>query len=669
MSRVLVFRPACAGQWTAFLLPSVLTLLATGYRPALLTAAPSKAEREQEATVLVTHALDAEAEGKTTDRNELLQWALEKVPDFAPALWHSGFVRFENKWTKADDIPHASKVQKDLVAYDEQRDQSPQTASGQLRLVNWCAAHKLFEQERAHLTRVLDADPNNAMARKRLHFVMLDGIWRSQEEVRAAAAQADRIAASIKKWSLRLKQAQRMLDQTDGHSAGAAKRLRAIQDPDAIPAMEQSLANLNEASARLLVDILSKMKSPDASLALARVAVTSAWVSVREEAAENLKTRSDDDYVPALLSALSTPILAKMELYQAWDGRLIYNHAFYSEAQDHRELSGYQTAFQRGWQSDYNSETIPLAPTQRSSNGRLNTAVTHFDVKTTTASEPNAGKAIGMAQQTAVAREAIRESANRRIDEQNRRVCEVLAISTGKDLPASPEAWWDWWKDHNEVVTDGDKPLQQSFEANQVLVNDSPGFVNNRPGTSIVVTPVPTMPAVLTMPAPSPVVRSSYFPSNTPHSCLAAGTPIWTAAGSRYVDQIKPGDLVLSQNPDTGELSYKPVLATTFNKGAKIFKMRVGQDEIRSTGGHTFWVDRRGWVRVRQLETAARLHAVAGATAVEEVEATGVMAPVFNLIVADFHTYFVGKERVLSHDITPRKAVDATPLGLLGSRK
>ena len=46
------------------------------------------------------------------------------------------------------------------------------------------------------------------------------------------------------------------------------------------------------------------------------------------------------------------------------------------------------------------------------------------------------------------------------------------------------------------------------------------------------------------------------------------------------------------------------------------------------------------------------------------VEQTDVVARTYNLIVADFHTYFVGYERVLSHDNTVRKAVNATPVGL-----
>jgi hypothetical protein len=48
-----------------------------------------------------------------------------------------------------------------------------------------------------------------------------------------------------------------------------------------------------------------------------------------------------------LLSALSGPLQSRSELYQTPDGRLVYNHSFYREVQDHKELAVQQTAFRR----------------------------------------------------------------------------------------------------------------------------------------------------------------------------------------------------------------------------------------------------------------------------------------------------------------------------------
>lgn len=45
-------------------------------------------------------------------------------------------------------------------------------------------------------------------------------------------------------------------------------------------------------------------------------------------------------------------------------------------------------------------------------------------------------------------------------------------------------------------------------------------------------------------------------------SCFVAGTMIETADGDRPIEEIQIGNLVLSANPETGEIAYKPVVNT-----------------------------------------------------------------------------------------------------------
>jgi hypothetical protein len=58
------------------------------------------------------------------------------------------------------------------------------------------------------------------------------------------------------------------------------------------------------------------------------------------------------------------------------------------------------------------------------------------------------------------------------------------------------------------------------------------------------------------------------------------------------------------------------------------------------------------------------LHTSAGSVTVSAVEA-GRHSETHNLIVADFHSYFAGQSRLLSHDNTVRRATSATVPGLL----
>ena len=150
--------------------------------------------------------------------------------------------------------------------------------------------------------------------------------------------------------------------------------------------------------------------------------------------------------------------------------------------------------------------------------------------------------------------------------------------------------------------------------------------------------------------------------------CLAAGTPVWTASGLVAIEKIRVGDLVLAQAPDSGELAYKPVLKTTLRPRGPLVKVRVAGGEVFETsGGHLFWVAGEGWVKSRQLKAGQELHAAQGAVGLSQVE-TGRTLETHNLVVADFHTYFVGRSRVLCHDNTIKRATHAVIPGLVRQR-
>ena len=148
------------------------------------------------------------------------------------------------------------------------------------------------------------------------------------------------------------------------------------------------------------------------------------------------------------------------------------------------------------------------------------------------------------------------------------------------------------------------------------------------------------------------------------YECLVAGTPVWTNAGAVAVEKIRPGDMVLSQNPETGELGYKPVLRTTIRAAGPLVKIRADEAAIRCSGGHPFWVSGSGWVKAREMKAGMPLHAIEGTLQVYSVEPED-NAKTYNLIVADFHTYFAGRAMVLSHDNTIRQPTDAIVPGLV----
>ena len=102
---------------------------------------------------------------------------------------------------------------------------------------------------------------------------------------------------------------------------------------------------------------------------------------------------------------------------------------------------------------------------------------------------------------------------------------------------------------------------------------------------------------------------------------------------------------------ETGELAFKPVLRTTIGPPIELVKVKAGEDTIQCTGGHAFWVPGSGWTHARKLDPQTLVHGVAGAAEIDSV-GPGTKQETYNLVVADWNTYFVGRGKLLVHDVT-----------------
>ena len=135
-------------------------------------------------------------------------------------------------------------------------------------------------------------------------------------------------------------------------------------------------------------------------------------------------------------------------------------------------------------------------------------------------------------------------------------------------------------------------------------------------------------------------------------TCFVAGSPVWTRRGLVPIDQVQLGDLVLSMNPETGELAYQPVVYRTLRPSTKMLRLNVGYETIGTTLGHPFWVSGEGWVRAVDLTAGQPLRGCG------EILRLGRISQAkedlgYNLEVAEFKTYFVGRNKILVHDNTP----------------
>jgi hypothetical protein len=600
--------------------------------------AETSPEKPRGAAQLVRDALAAEIAGTPSQRGDLLEAALEESPAYAPALWQTGHVRVRSGWVKYDEIPALASRDKPLAAYRAIRGGYPDTVAGQMALAGWCAAHGLPDQQRAHLTQVLAHDPNNQEARRLLGDRYVNGTWLSAEEQQRQSGRAAEEAASAGQWDRKLRKLSADLSHRSPlRRRAAAATLAAIRDPGAIPAIDEVLFDASPEAARLAVDVLSQMSDLSACGVLARWAVYSPWQPVRRAAAEALKARDMDGYVPSLLSAMASPLVAQVQPLGTRGGRTVYGLEYSRQRQ-------------------YHEEVVPLTP------GAARTA---FPPGAPNGGAPAADPATALPRTRVAAPllQAAVSGQNASTEEVNERISQALAVATGQRGLVTPEQWWQWWNQRNEVSLSGPKSVRTisapRFIGLSRLEPKLPAMLEEPELASSQSFP-PLLPQMLPQMVPQSVPPSS---SRGPRECLAAGTPAWTDRGAVPIEQVRVGDKVLSQDVENGRLAYKPVLHTTIRPPEALVRVETKGRSVRTTGGHPFWVSGQGWVKASELKPGMRLHTVSGSVDVDSAGPDN-SAETYNLVVADYHTYFAGPDYALTHDNTIRRATNAILPGL-----
>jgi hypothetical protein len=129
-------------------------------------------------------------------------------------------------------------------------------------------------------------------------------------------------------------------------------------------------------------------------------------------------------------------------------------------------------------------------------------------------------------------------------------------------------------------------------------------------------------------------------------ACFTAGTPLLTPDGHKLIEDFKPGDWVLSAPEDNPEAPPEAKrVEEVFTNVAALLELRVGDRMIRTTAEHPFFVIGRGWTAARELMAGDRLRSHNERSVVlDKVVPLAEEVPVYNLRVADYHTYFVGGE-------------------------
>nr|WP_297707526.1 polymorphic toxin-type HINT domain-containing protein [uncultured Butyrivibrio sp.] len=144
-------------------------------------------------------------------------------------------------------------------------------------------------------------------------------------------------------------------------------------------------------------------------------------------------------------------------------------------------------------------------------------------------------------------------------------------------------------------------------------------------------------------------------------ACFLAGTPVNAENGKVPIENIKPGDIVLSEDPETGDGEYKRVIEVYINESTELVHLIIDDEEIITTPSHPFYVKDRGFVPAGELsEHSVLVDSEGNELHLQTVRWEHLQSPipVYNFAVEDYHTYFVGDNEVLVHNMCAADIVE-----------
>ena len=610
---------------------------AAGLAVALATLAPIAISRANGLAVvtstvdrLINESGSAKSDGNMALAYALLHDVVRIAPDNSQARWQLGQVKVQGEWLTIEEAQRRAAADPRQTKYQEHKDEVSNNPDDQLALARWCRKNKLDDEARVHLASVLSVDPNNKTALRGIGKQWRDGQLVSAGEVKANRQQASSTKRSLRQWESAVAGWMRALsDKNEASPTAVIDEIQAIDDVAAIAAFERVTLNnrispneKNPAAKRLSLAFLAALRDiqdEKATNSLSRYAVLSPFGDVRSEAIAELQFRPLTDFVPDLLDALNAPIKTFYRVQTDPTGSVRYQHEAYQEGP-------FADKAYRTTRTIYRpSSPFGVMANVNAAASQPNVLVNAINTPARGVSRVGASRSALGYEQEIVAGEQRVQALNQQAAARNERVVAVLTGVSDQTYGNDPRAWWNWWQDYTDYYREGDRPVYATVEnSNEYIIP----------------------------------------PTQAPRSeCFVAGTPVWTKTGQKPIDSLTPGDLVLAQNVDTGEVAYRPVLLRTLRPAGPTLELTTGGEKIFSTRGHPLWVDGVGWRMAKELEDGALLHSLSGMTRIENIRPAA-DAETYNLVVADFNTYFVGESGILVHDNTPRRPTQAVVPGL-----
>lgn len=612
--------------------------------PGVSTATSPEAEKAAKAIELAADALRAESSGNLLLRQRLLSEAKATRADCPLVRAQTGDIRVAQQWKSIEDCVASAQADERVPQYEKRRASTPDSLAGHLLLGNWCLSIGLSDQAFGHFQRALLLDADNAVALRALGHQRIGNEWVSPEQIADMQSRSEQVTRSHRQYGEEFIRIRKQLESPrEPNRESAVKELASIKDPLAVHSAEIVFNSATPAVASKLVDWLADMDAVSASRLLARYALMHPAESVRAAATEALQKRDLSDFVPEVISITTSPIVSSLVPVMNRDGTLAgYRQAFARETATENQLVVVDTMIRR--------KTIRIM--DQESGFFRRTGGGEIQNQRIEASVERAARA------DAEAKVMVTQQSNLRTLAQNARIAAFLSTVSQDEIAPTASGIWKWWAEWNE--TELAKGRRYHREA---IGHTVPHYVTYK-----AIDP-PSGSLQIRIPTPEEYertrrarMRARSLPQPR-MDCLVAGTQVMTATGQRAIESITTGDLVLSQNVNSGELQWQPVIRSTTRPPEPIVELQTANGKLRSTGGHLYWVSGKGWIKARDVELGDILHGAKTPTVVCTKKDLP-QAQTFNLHVARNANFFAGGDLVLTHDVTHKSPTRSLVPGL-----
>ena len=169
-----------------------------------------------------------------------------------------------------------------------------------------------------HLQAAMNMRPTKTQQREildKLGLVRYQRRFVPAGQVAAFKEKAKKADADMHKWKPILNRLCNDLESRDTAASIRARRLIALHDVSAIPALETVFAKSTPTAGKAVVASLAAIQSQEATDSLVRHAVLANHEDVRKAAADALKARDLFTYMPMLLSEMNMPIEVTFQMF------------------------------------------------------------------------------------------------------------------------------------------------------------------------------------------------------------------------------------------------------------------------------------------------------------------------------------------------------------------